>query len=351
MKLSIYTLLLLFIISGCDSSKQKRDVYRVDVLAIYRKLLTYDMYIAVTHKEYGLLRLVLADDIIGEGLSTINKLKQASEGANVTFTDREKAMLRMIGDTIGYNIKPENFENDSGGGIEQKALEAIMIGTYKYAKEQLPMYAESGNVPDNIAETIDAFWDVASSMEMIVENRGIAERNLRNISELILDPSSNVKPEFAGAKIEGWMPDGTPIINPKNLQFDKKDELEKEVSIKPIAYSEDDIEYKHGYLWWQPSFPASADKSISKPIGKNVSVKYDGHFKTYSVFYEDKKGEIKDIIFEYCDNGFHKHQDIYYLIWDNTKINHIDYINIVAISDENFWTNSYTITSLKSTAD
>jgi hypothetical protein len=177
--------------------------YASDMNSASLQLNRDEAYSSAFNAENGLIKLVVDDDSeYGKVFSSIAKIKQMANGQQVTLSNEELNNLKSYGNKVGMNIDVPTNSSDANNFLDR------MAGyTFNKATERLQLYSDTHKTGDT-NPYFKSFRSGAGAFQNMVSQREAINKDMKRVSQEVLDANGNIKPLYEGAVIKSKISDG-----------------------------------------------------------------------------------------------------------------------------------------------
>lgn len=229
-----------------------------------------DLHNKVFAAEKGLINLALANPAdYGKYMPSIAKIKKISEGANITLTEGDEAMLREYYRTVG-GTNMDLVSPPQSAAEAASVLDELTYTTYDHASDKLSMYPKSGKSAE--MQKYHAVFDgVFSDVRSLVQQRQNITDNYEKIAELA-ESSDAMKEIFEDAPVIGYTSKGSKIYDLSGLDESERQYLTENVLSGEFAARSRPT----GNTYNMTGMTASEAYNIAELVGmKGVEVEYN----------------------------------------------------------------------------
>lgn len=195
----------------------------VDVYDNARKSTEAELFNSVFGAEKGLLTLVVPGNKYGEVYSSINTLRDFSDGNLPSIPPQEMAVIKEFAKSKNLNVGDSISQQHAKQLINELSMKVI-----SEARDNAEFHISAGNA-EAVFGGAEAYNKAMANVQSLVITAGKQEETARLIQERVLDENNNVKESFKGAKVMGFTSSGTAIIDLSNLNREQRRSLESSV--------------------------------------------------------------------------------------------------------------------------
>lgn len=167
----------------------------------------------------GLMNLVVGAESHGKYYNVLNKVQNISNGSKQALSPAELATLAEYGKKVGVKIT-----SIGNAAIASAALDTLAGATYEKAQVNAGTHAKQGKTK-NVAQILPVFDRALAHFKTVVDDRSKINTAYKRMAGLVLDEYGNVKEQYKGATIKGYLPDGTPIMDTSKLDFSLRNHI------------------------------------------------------------------------------------------------------------------------------
>lgn len=276
--------------------------YASDMISASFQLNRDEAYTSTFNAENGLIKLVVNTDAeYGKVFSSIAKVKQMANGQQVTLSNEDLNNLKTYGAKIGMNVTAPTNVSDANNFLDS------MAGyTYNKATERLQLYNKAEKTA-GVNPQFAAFRKVGGAFQNIVMQRESINKDMKRISQEVVDANGQIKPLYEGAVIKSKISDGVYDIDFSKVSEaaktrvsglitgfkDRQNPVSNQYNISKLTGAEIDLLIKNPYA--ASSITTSDGASLDINVLRNMNpVDISALFADKSkVFYDPVRKQVK----------------------------------------------------------
>lgn len=166
----------------------------------------------------GLMVHVVGTENHGKYNNVLNKVQDISNGSKQMLTAQELALVADYGNKVG--VKVTSIANS---GVAAAVLDQLAGGTYTKAKKIVEQHVKQGRTK-NVEGSLKVFNGILSDFKSLVDKRSDFNAEHKKIAGLVME-NGVVKEQYRGATIQGYLNDGTPVLDVSKLHYSLRNQI------------------------------------------------------------------------------------------------------------------------------